>query len=35
MLIERFEYRLTKEEKDTFDAILLLKRKDDPAFGYL
>ena len=35
MLIERFSYRLTKEEKDAFDAILLLKRKDDPAFGYL
>lgn len=35
MLIERFGYRLTKEEKDAFDAILLLKRKDDPAFGYL
>jgi translation initiation factor 5B len=35
MLIERFAYRLTNEEKDVFEAILLIKRKDDPAFGYL
>src|SRR5262249_27575292 len=35
MLIERFAHRLTKEEKDVFDSILLIKRKDDPAFGYL
>jgi translation initiation factor 5B len=35
MLIERFGYRLTNEEKDVFEAILLIKRKDDPAFGYL
>jgi translation initiation factor 5B len=35
MLIERFSHRLSQEEKDVFDTILLLKRKDDPAFGYL
>jgi translation initiation factor 5B len=35
MLIERFSYRLTNEEKEVFEAILLIKRKDDPAFGYL
>lgn len=35
MLIERFSHRLSQEEKDVFDAILLLKRKGDPAFGYL
>jgi len=26
---------LTNEEKEVFEAILLIKRKDDPAFGYL
>lgn len=35
LLGERFGYRLTEDEKEVFDAILLLKRKDDPAFGYL
>jgi translation initiation factor 5B len=35
MLIERFHHRLNEEEKDTFDKILKLKRKMDPAFGYI
>jgi translation initiation factor 5B len=35
MLIERFSYKLTNEEREVFEAILLIKRKDDPAFGYL
>jgi translation initiation factor 5B len=35
MLLERFSYRLTNEEKEVFEAILIMKRKDDPAFGYL
>lgn len=35
MLIERFHHRLNEEEKETFDKILKLKRKTDPAFGYI
>jgi translation initiation factor 5B len=35
MLIERFSYRLNEEEKEVFDNILSLKRKSDPAYGYL
>ena len=35
MLIERFHHRLNEEEKETFDKILKLKRKADPAFGYI
>ena len=34
-LIERFHHRLNEEEKETFDKILKLKRKTDPAFGYI
>jgi len=35
ILIERFHHRLNEEEKETFDKILKLKRKTDPAFGYI
>jgi translation initiation factor 5B len=35
MLIERFSYRLNEEEKEVFNNILSLKRKSDPAYGYL
>lgn len=35
MLIERFSYRLNEEEKEIFNNILSLKRKSDPAYGYL
>jgi translation initiation factor 5B len=35
MLIERFSYRLNEEEKEIFNDILSLKRKSDPAYGYL
>ena len=35
MLIERFHHRLNEEEKETFDKILKIKRKTDPAFGYI
>jgi translation initiation factor 5B len=35
MLIERFNYRLNEEEKETLEKILELKRKTDPAFGYI
>ena len=35
VLIERFHHRLNEEEKETFDKILKLKRKTDPAFGYI
>ncbi|MBV9179206.1 MAG: translation initiation factor IF-2 [Nitrososphaeraceae archaeon] len=35
MLIERFSYRLNEEEKEVFNDILSLKRKSDPAYGYL
>jgi translation initiation factor 5B len=34
-LIERFHHRLNEEERETFDKILKLKRKTDPAFGYI
>ncbi len=35
ILIERFYHRLNEEERETFDKILKLKRKTDPAFGYI
>lgn len=34
-LLERFSHRLNEQEKDVFNLILALKRKGDPAFGYL
>ncbi|AIF83272.1 translation initiation factor eaIF-5B [Candidatus Nitrososphaera evergladensis SR1] len=34
-LAERFSHRLNEQEKQVFDLILALKRKGDPAFGYL
>jgi translation initiation factor 5B len=35
MLTERFIHRLDEEEKQVFDRILYMKRKSDPAYGYL
>jgi translation initiation factor 5B len=35
MLIERFNHRLNEEEKEALENILKLKRKSDPAFGYV
>jgi translation initiation factor 5B len=35
MLTERFIRRLNEEEKQVFDRILFMKRKSDPAYGYL
>jgi translation initiation factor 5B len=35
MLTERFSYRLNEEERQVFDRILTMKRKSDPAYGYL
>jgi translation initiation factor 5B len=35
MLTERFSYRLNEEERQVFDRILIMKRKSDPAYGYL
>jgi translation initiation factor 5B len=35
MLIERFLHRLNEEQKEVFEKILKLKRKIDPAFGYI
>jgi translation initiation factor 5B len=35
MLTERFSHRLNEEEKKVFDRILYMKRKSDPAYGYL
>jgi hypothetical protein len=35
MLLERFKVRLNPEEEDVFSKILLLKRNEDAAFGYL
>jgi translation initiation factor 5B len=34
-LSERFNHRLNEQEKQVFNLILALKRKEDPAFGYL
>ena len=34
-LLERFSHRLNESEKKVFNIILSLKRKNDPAFGYL
>jgi translation initiation factor 5B len=34
-LTERFSHRLNEEEKQVFDKILTMKRKSDPAYGYL
>lgn len=34
-LVERFNHRLNDKEKEVLDLVLTLKRKDDPAFGYL
>ena len=35
ILTERFSHRLNEEEKQVFDKIITLKRKSDPAYGYL
>jgi translation initiation factor 5B len=35
LLIERFNHRLNEEEKEVFETILKLKRKTDPAYGYI
>ncbi|WP_415282714.1 hypothetical protein [Candidatus Nitrososphaera sp. FF02] len=34
-LVERFNHRLNDKEKEVLNFVLSLKRKDDPAFGYL
>jgi translation initiation factor 5B len=34
-LIERFSHRLNEQEKGILDLIVAMKRKGDPAFGYL
>ena len=34
-LTERFSHRLNEDEKQVFDRIITLKRKSDPAYGYL
>jgi translation initiation factor 5B len=34
-LSERFNHRLNDKEKEVLNLILSMKRKDDPAFGYL
>jgi translation initiation factor 5B len=34
-LIERFNHRLNDKEKEVLNIVLALKRKGDPAFGYL
>ncbi|AIC17205.1 translation initiation factor IF-2 [Nitrososphaera viennensis] len=34
-LAERFNHRLNDQEKEVFNLIVALKRKEDPAFGYL
>jgi translation initiation factor 5B len=35
ILTERFNHRLNEEEKQVFDRIITMKRKSDPAYGYL
>jgi translation initiation factor 5B len=35
ILVERFSHRLNEEEKQVFDRIITMKRKSDPAYGYL
>ena len=35
LLIARFNHRLNEEEKEVFETILKLKRKTDPAYGYI
>ena len=35
MLIGRFHHKLNEEEKDTLEYIITLRRKSDPAFGYI
>jgi translation initiation factor 5B len=34
-LLERFSHRLNDQEKDILNKVVALKRKGDPAFGYL
>lgn len=34
-LVERFNHRLNDKEKEVLNLVLSMKRKDDPAFGYL
>ncbi|MEW5840279.1 translation initiation factor IF-2 [Nitrososphaera sp.] len=34
-LLERFSHRLNEKEKEVLDFLVALKRKEDPAFGYL
>ena len=34
-LIERFSHRLNEQEKAVLDLVVSMKRKNDPAFGYL
>lgn len=34
-LIERFNHRLNEKEKEILNIVLAMKRKGDPAFGYL
>lgn len=34
-LAERFNHRLNEQERELFNVILALKRKEDPAFGYI
>ena len=35
LLIEKFGHRLNEEEKEIFEFILNIKRKSDPAYGYI
>ncbi|HZB64478.1 MAG TPA: translation initiation factor IF-2 [Nitrososphaeraceae archaeon] len=35
LLIEKFGHRLNDEEKEIFEFILNIKRKSDPAYGYI
>jgi translation initiation factor 5B len=34
-LLERFNHRLNEQEKDILNKVVALKRKGDPAFGYI
>jgi translation initiation factor 5B len=34
-LLERFNHRLNEQEKEILNFVVAMKRKGDPAFGYL
>jgi translation initiation factor 5B len=35
LLLERFKHRLNEKEKEVLEVVVAMKRKGDPAYGYL